>query len=137
MAHLQVANTPERGFPVLFQLSGNETIVRIASGVPTLGQACIVTSLLDFHVQDALLVLLSFSMHSLRLKRRVNRQWLDRLQQLPADRGIDPWSAEAHAPWQAHHKVWLVATIYRPARWIARICDAQSPPASPASHHAG
>src|ERR1700737_770255 len=54
------------------------------------------------------------------------------LQQLPGDRGINPRAAEGHTPGQAHHKVWLVAAIYRPALRIAGVGDAQPAPASPA-----
>ena len=92
--------------------------------------------MLRFHVQDALLVFLLFPVHPLRLKRRVYRHWLHRQQQLSGDRGVDPRAAEGHAPRQPHHKVWLVAAIYRSTLRVARICDAQSSSASPAGHDA-
>src|ERR1700737_3308834 len=57
------------------------------------------------------------------------------LQQLPGDRGINPRAAEGHAPGQTHHKVWLVAAIYRSALRIASVSNAQPPPTSPAGHH--
>ena len=88
-------------------------------------------------IQDALLVFLLFPVHPLRLKRGFDRHWFHRPQQLPGDRGIDPRAAEGHAPRQAHHKVWLVAAIYRSALRIAGIGDAQPPPASAAGHDPG
>ena len=81
-----------------------------------------------------MLVFLLFPVHPLRLERGFDRHWLHRLQQLPGDRGINPRAAEGHAPGQTHHKVWLVAAIYRSALRIAGVGNAQPPPASPAGH---
>jgi hypothetical protein len=52
--------------------------------------------LLHFQVADTLLVLLLLSVHPLGLERGIDRHWFHRQQQLPADRGIDPGSAECH-----------------------------------------
>jgi hypothetical protein len=63
-----------------------------------------------------------------------DRHWHHHLQQFSGDRGINPRAAEGHAPGQTHHKVWLVAAIYRSALRIASVGNAQPPPASPAGH---
>ena len=131
---LQISDAPQRGLPAFLQLRGNEAIVRIAGCVATLGQACLVAGLLHFQVPDTLLVFLLFPVHSLRLERGIDRHWFHRQQQLPADRGIDPRAAESHAARQAHHKVWLVAAIYRSGLRITGIGNAQPPPALPAAH---
>ena len=94
---LQISDAPERGLPALFQLRGNEAIVRIAGRVATLGQACLVAGLLHFQVPDTLLVFLMFPVHPLRLERGIDRHWFHHQQQLSADRGIDPRAAEGHA----------------------------------------
>ena len=69
-ACLQIPDTPERGLPVLLQLRGNEAIVRIAGGVATLGQACVILGLLHFQVADTLLVFLCLPVHPLGLTHR-------------------------------------------------------------------
>ena len=80
-------------------------------------------------------------------RRQLRRRWSDEFKaqivaealapgaSVSAIRGINPRAAEGHAPGQTHHKVWLVAAIYRSALRIAGVGDAQPPPASPAGHH--
>lgn len=130
LAGLQLSDTLKRALPVLLQLCGDETIVGIAGSITTFGQACLVAGLLHFQAQDVLPVFLLFPMHPLRLKRGVDRHWFHHPQHLLGDRGVDPWTAKGHTPGQPHHKVWLVAAIYRSALRIAGVEDAQTPPAS-------
>src|SRR5208282_858984 len=101
--------------PVLLQLRGNETILRIAGRVAPLGKASLVASLLHLKIQDTLLVFLLLLVHPFRLERGFDRHWFHGPEQLPADRSVNPRAAEGHTPRQAHHKVWLVAAIYRSA----------------------
>ena len=120
-ALLQIADAAERGLPIFLQLGGDKTIVRIACGIPALGQTRLVSRLPQFQVQDSLLFFLLFPMHPFRLECGFDRHWLHGPEQLPRDRGINPRTAECHAPGQAHHKVRLVAAIYRPALRIAGV----------------
>jgi len=53
--------------------------------------------LLHFQVADTLLIFLLLPVHPLGLERGIDCHWFHRQQQLPADRGIDPRSAEGHA----------------------------------------
>jgi hypothetical protein len=80
MASLQIPDTAEGGFPVLLQLRGDEAVVGIAGSVATLGEFGLVARLLHFHIQDALLVFLSFPVHSLCLERGIDRHGFHRLQ---------------------------------------------------------
>ncbi len=83
------------------------------------------------------MIFLSFPVHPLRLERGLDRQRFYRPQQLARNSLINPWSAEGHAPGQAHHQVRFVATIDGPALRIAGIGDAQSPPTAPTRHDPG
>jgi hypothetical protein len=58
LAPLQIAGAAERGLPILLQLCGDETIVRIAGGIPALGQTRLVLRLPQFQIQDSLLFFL-------------------------------------------------------------------------------
>jgi hypothetical protein len=123
-ALLQIAYAAERGLPILLQLCGDKSIVRIAGGIPALGQTRLVSRLPQFQIQDSLLFFLLFPMHPFRLECGLDCHWLHRPEQLPCDRGINPRTAECHAPGQAHHKVRLVTAIYRSALRIAGVGDA-------------
>jgi hypothetical protein len=57
-ALLQIADAAERGLPILLQLGGDKTIVRIARGIPALGQTRLVSRLPQFQVQNPLLFFL-------------------------------------------------------------------------------
>jgi hypothetical protein len=133
---LQIADAAERDLPILLQLCRDETIVRIASGIAALGQVCLVARLLQFQIQDPLLVFLLFSIHPFCPERSFDRHWFQSPEQFARDRGIDPRTAEGHAPRQAHHKVRLVTAIDRSALRIAGIGDAKPSSASSASHDA-
>jgi len=82
------------------------------------------------------LVFLMLLMHPFRPERGFDRHWFDSPEQFPRDRGIDPRTAESHAPRQAHHKVWLVTAIDRSALRIASVGDAEPSSASSAGHDA-
>jgi IS66 C-terminal element len=97
-ALLQIADAAERGLPILLQLGGDETIVRIACSIPPLGQTRLVSRLPQFQVQDSLLFFLLFPMHPFRLECGFDRHWLHGPEQLPCDRRINPRTAECHAP---------------------------------------
>ena len=79
-------------------------------------------------------VFLLLPVHPLGLEPGVDCHWFHCPQQLLGDRSIDPRAAKGHTSGQTHHKVWLVATIYRSALRITGVGNAQPSPASPAGH---
>lgn len=84
-------------FPTFLQLRGNETVVRITGSVATLGKTGLVTGLLNFQIEDMLLVFLTVPVHPLRLERGFDRHGFNCPQRLSPNRGVYPWAAEGHA----------------------------------------
>jgi hypothetical protein len=91
---------------------------------------------LVFQIEDLVLIILSFPVHPLRLERGLDRQGFYRAQQFTRNSRIHPWTAEGHAPGQAHHQVGLVAAIDGSALRVPGIGNCQSPPASATRHDA-
>ena len=75
-ALLQIADAAERGLPILLQLCGDKTIVRIAGGIPALGQTRVVARLLQLQIQNSLLFFPLFPVHPFRLECSFDRPWL-------------------------------------------------------------
>ena len=135
LARLELFDAPKCLLPVFLQLCSDETIVRITSSVTAFRETGLIASLLEFQIQDAVLVFLLFPVHPFCLERCFDRHRFHSPQELPGNGSIDPRAAEGHAPWQPHHKVGFVAAIHRSALRIARIRDAEATSASPTDHH--
>jgi hypothetical protein len=81
------------GFQVLLESRGDEPIMGITGGIAAFGKTGLIAGLLQFHVQDALLVVLSLLMHPL------DGNWLPR----------------ATALWQSRHRLAARRTSYHVA----------------------
>jgi hypothetical protein len=75
---LQILDTAKCRFPVLLKLDSDEAIIGITGGIAALGKAGLIAGLLQFQVQDALLVVLSLLVHPLSLQCGLNGHWLYR-----------------------------------------------------------
>jgi len=135
LAPLQLFDTLECLLPALLQLCSDETIVGVTCRVAAFRETGLVASLLEFQIQDPVLVFLLFPVHPLCLERCFDRHRFHGPQELPGNGSIDPWPTEGHAPWQPHHKVRFVAAIHRSALWIAGVSDAEASSASTTNHH--
>ena len=135
LARLELVDAPKCLLPALLQLRSDEAVVGIACRVAPFCESGFVASLLEFQIQDPVLVLLLFTVHPLCLERCFDRHRLHNPQNLSRDGGVHAWPAKSHATWQPHHKVRPVAAIHRPALRIAGIGDAEAPSASATGHH--
>jgi hypothetical protein len=71
-------DTAKRRFPVLLKLNSDEAIIGITGSIATFGETRLIAGLLQFQVQDALLVVLSLLVHPLSLQCGLDGHWLYR-----------------------------------------------------------
>src|SRR5208282_1490617 len=101
----------KRSFPALLQLRCDKPVVRVASGVAALGQRRLIAGLLQVQLQDVSPLVHPLHTQSLRCHGGLDRDRLDRAQQLASKDRIDARTAKGQATRSRQHKIWIVAAI--------------------------
>jgi hypothetical protein len=112
--------------PALLELRGDEAIIGIAGSIAPLRQRGLISGLLQFEFDDALLFTASFHVRASGLHCRLDRHRSDRTQQLLGDRGVDTQTAEREAPGQPKHQVRTITAVDGLTRWTARVAYYQA-----------
>ena len=76
----------------------DQAIVWIACGVAPLGEQGFVTGLLQLQFENALPFSLTFHVLPFSQKRRLDRHWLNGMDELAGDRRVDTQTAKHHTP---------------------------------------
>src|SRR5262249_22242864 len=90
-------HAPERYFPALLKLGSDQPVIRVASGIATFRERCLVSRLLQVQVHHAVPLFQIIPMHSVSFHCRLDRHWRYGPQYLLADRWVDAGSAKSHA----------------------------------------
>ena len=101
----------QRRLPALLELRGDESIVRIAGRVASLGERGLLAGLLQLQLYDAPLLALLLHVSVFGVHRRLNRERRDREKQLAADGNIDALGSEGQTSWATQHLVGTLAAV--------------------------